>query len=1013
MRKSLTLKTLLRSPAKTLLTFLLIAAASFALFSRVTDYAVTSRETANAESFYHGVAALDNSVPILELSRGGGYTSAIKPKDKPWPGDEQLEKLTSLPGVTLTDTRYMTAGRIEDYKRLISEDYAGQNRGSFVLEGTYVGYKDAKGGGDEIELAFDDVKVLAGEVKIVSGEPVIISHNAIEKVEDEENPYPREFFDSLKVGSRCLVIGSYSETDKSSLKTDNLLNRSSFFDEKSFRILDGLGGDYLDTEPFAFYRQWIEAINQNFYTYDIVYTSDMRAIPRFNEHSMVISEGRILTKEDTSGCVVSELFLKTYGLSVGDKVNVEFGDKLFSQNPLRGAQTRGAEEMSGFVADAELEIVGAYRDVDDANTRLAEYGWTYSPSTVFVPESFLPVEVPDDYEVSMGEYSVFVEDAHDIEAFQEAAEPLVAKMGLDMRFSDGGWLSMKDSFETGELTSFLTAVLYVLGAVLALLLASYLYIGRNKEGYAVMRAMGVPVKAAGGSMVFPFALLLSLAMPIGGEAGLFYTSKEAAGALAALTESAPDGYVPNASIPIIIVVFCLFFELAVTVCFILFFLWRMKKISPLELLQGGALRVGVDRGALPDMAGNAAVPAEIDVTGIPAANEMPRSRKYGVLRQVTSFTLRHMRRSIGKTSVSLLLTAALAAGVGTFVFARLVYHDAFHKVDVKVSASGFASSAVDEMSRSDLAKDFYCYNVFNVRTNGLGLNTPMVFTNDIDRYLTENYTASYVKGYDISALESDEALCMIGEGLAEMLGVGPGDEVALLSDSLYSVLKEVYEDEEKLQETSEEKAVMYKIIGTIKSDGALANTSIYAGINGPAQDVYGQPFPFGYCGFILADNGKLDELERFLTALKGTDAVYAPKASFYIDSEALDNVIRIRTLLESLFPIAVAAAVFIGMAGYLLIILQSAKEAAFLRILGVTKKRARCMLTLEQVLLCVLGIILVAGGLVLYSPGLFARSTETLAACYALYFLGCLCGAAAAAVHVTKGRVLELLQVKE
>lgn len=51
MKKSSALKTLLRSPLKSLLTFLLIAAASFALFSRVTDYAITTREAGKAESF--------------------------------------------------------------------------------------------------------------------------------------------------------------------------------------------------------------------------------------------------------------------------------------------------------------------------------------------------------------------------------------------------------------------------------------------------------------------------------------------------------------------------------------------------------------------------------------------------------------------------------------------------------------------------------------------------------------------------------------------------------------------------------------------------------------------------------------------------------------------------------------------------------------------------------------------------------------------------------------------------
>ena len=136
-------------------------------------------------------------------------------------------------------------------------------------------------------------------------------------------------------------------------------------------------------------------------------------------------------------------------------------------------------------------------------------------------------------------------------------------------------------------------------------------------------------------------------------------------------------------------------------------------------------------------------------------------------------------------------------------------------------------------------------------------------------------------------------------------------------------------------------------------------------------------------------------------------------ASVYVDATGLDNIRRICELLEAIFPIAVTAAALIGLFGSGLVILQSAKEAAFLRVLGVTKKRARCMLVLEQIILCFVGIVLVTGGLALYSPVIFARSTQMLAVCYVLYFMGCVCGASAAAVQVTRHRILELLQVKE
>lgn len=66
--------------------------------------------------------------------------------------------------------------------------------------------------------------------------------------------------------------------------------------------------------------------------------------------------------------------------------------------------------------------------------------------------------------------------------------------------------------------------------------------------------------------------------------------------------------------------------------------------------------------------------------------------------------------------------------------------------------------------------------------------------------------------------------------------------------------------------------------------------------------------------------------------------------SYYVDAEGLKNVERICNLLESLFPIAVVVAAMVGLLISGLIILQSAKEAAFLRILGVTKKRVCYML---------------------------------------------------------------------
>ncbi len=54
MRKKLAFQTVFRTPLKALLTFLLLAAASFTLFLRVADYAFASREAAKVKGSYTG-----------------------------------------------------------------------------------------------------------------------------------------------------------------------------------------------------------------------------------------------------------------------------------------------------------------------------------------------------------------------------------------------------------------------------------------------------------------------------------------------------------------------------------------------------------------------------------------------------------------------------------------------------------------------------------------------------------------------------------------------------------------------------------------------------------------------------------------------------------------------------------------------------------------------------------------------------------------------------------------------
>ena len=63
MRLSLSLKTLHRSPVRTLLTFVLLGVVTFAFFSQVAEYAIITREFNNAAEQYIGVAAVEIEPP--------------------------------------------------------------------------------------------------------------------------------------------------------------------------------------------------------------------------------------------------------------------------------------------------------------------------------------------------------------------------------------------------------------------------------------------------------------------------------------------------------------------------------------------------------------------------------------------------------------------------------------------------------------------------------------------------------------------------------------------------------------------------------------------------------------------------------------------------------------------------------------------------------------------------------------------------------------------------------------
>ena len=132
-----------------------------------------------------------------------------------------------------------------------------------------------------------------------------------------------------------------------------------------------------------------------------------------------------------------------------------------------------------------------------------------------------------------------------------------------------------------------------------------------------------------------------------------------------------------------------------------------------------------------------------------------------------------------------------------------------------------------------------------------------------------------------------------------------------------------------------------------------------------------------------------------------------------MDTSDADQVYKIYRLLEALYPMTAALAVLLGAVLPGLVIIQTAREASVLRALGTTKKRTRSILTLEQVLLCFVGL-LIAGILI---AAIHRTELAAMIRPFGLYLcshlIACVIGSLVFAVSVTKKNVLNLLQEKE
>ncbi|MBQ8830747.1 MAG: hypothetical protein IJ017_04025 [Oscillospiraceae bacterium] len=1066
MRPKLSLKTLYRSPVRTILTFILLAAVTFALVSQVLEYSVAKRETEKAVELYDGILNIESgkftgtneSVPAYiysdkRVSQGVLPTTFYERYQNlgyaPL-SQEQIDTLSALPYVTYIDTRYMTAG-VSEYRRLDEGVKYYEYTNICVVEATVKFYNSTT-----MALVVSDLSLVGGEPIRNSGfgdYDIFIMGEASYMLEDggrelyylknadrtttvatKDSIYDSEYLETLNVGERYVFVLRYEdELVQQDTYTYFLTDPFVYGQCDAVYSLKGEPENYLETEKFAPLREYINIIETDQYTLDVVYAKNMNSIRYFADKTIGISEGRALTLEDTENennvCVIHHDFALEYGVEIGDTITVELGNKLFSQNKAVGAVSVVKERMSTSYTTAELEIVGIFKDNRNKYADIMEVdtAWAYGKNTVFVPQHLLNVEKSEleNHKFYPGEVSFVVEEAWETPNFEKEIVPKLESEGYTVYFEDGGFKDLISPIKASERIAAIKMLVLMIAVFAVTYFVSVLYVAGRKRDYAIMRLLGTTKSKSARALLLPLLVIAAAAAIIGSTAAYIYTVLNIADSQAI---SAIAGYDADLSIPVYLIIVCLCGEIALTLILMLASVSSLSKKSPLALMQANSQKHRRQR----KKKNYVAEPAEPVVLGEWESIErlVPSGKKYKG-KFVFRYVLRHIRRTVGKAVLFILIAVLLINLLGQLLIMRNSYLEIFNGTEIRSNYAGLLNlSYVDKLQQSGYVKDLYYCGKTDLMIDFLPKQGAIVCS-DIYMYAKENGITepkvTYLEGYDDTSTHKLSSVILMGEDYMKECGYELGDVVEIMSYDTYQqmvvwaiinfeTLKsngEVYTDEEILEIEGEELYRRFRkyhtenftIIGSVSGEDKMLNSIAFLPGSTKNSKDFGQLVIVPSVTAVLEDNWQAEEYRAFGEEL--ADANGTGEVAFVMDTSKLDNVKNNIELMNTLYPIMIAAVMVIGAFLCGMLIVQNSKDIAIMRVLGTSKRRVRAIMVLEHMILCIVGIALAVA--VLAARGVLTQMLLVIV----LYVVVIFAASYVASVLASRKNVLELLQTKE
>jgi hypothetical protein len=733
---------------------------------------------------------------------------------------------------------------------------------------------------------------------------------------------------------------------------------------------------------------------------------------------------------------VPESFAKLRGLNLGDEIQLTF-------RPL-------TDTFFGLIRDGVDSLNWrSYPTYHDSFRIVGLYNCTTCfPHLGFIPTSSLRpgfASSTHGHWRSQTDYSFVLDSSRQETGFMQVYRDRLAELGISLTFVENNGPAYWAAVDPIRRSSTADLLVFGLLVVVALILAVFLYLMARRRDYAILRALGVPVRRANVQTMRPLLLLGGLGIIAGGLPAWKYALDQAKASLSTLPT--PAGVTPSADLsPFALAGLCAAMSLLLA-SFAWLGVFFLARKPVFELLQGETARPkGSQKRATtsalsqPIPASSSSLARAVDKEQS-ARQERPADRVNLTLRKkyrptsLSRYVIHHILRSGLKSILTLAVALGFLLAAGwirqTMERAGLEVHRLYDTILVEadivladpsarsagetpgtgfvylktvhsVLNSGFVQSSVLEADTVwfEIAK-LDDHDVFDGVFPVFAFDSPEAFHSG----LADPGSIVFAPGWDMDRfaaprtreeLQAEGVVALFPASLLEQMHLKVGETVRI---------------SDKLGHT-------YICFIAGGYSGAMSRTFQTGG--GPIliplsalEAMDGSNTKFTVARFVL-DPKRNRELAQLRVEMEEPMKLYGGTVRFIIWDEELRIVVaqleKNLSLLKVLYPVVIAVSVLIGAGLCFLLLLQATREAAILRVLGTTQKAVRLALLVEPLFLSMVGVVLGLGIARLLG---MTSDLVPLSVSAGLYLAGALAGSVVGAISVTNKRPIELLQVKE